>query len=140
MPSLQDKICNGLTFVGLLTVIAVGTASLWPEVSAKPSELTSPDEPMTEAMPLDTLEELPMIEERPLVEEHPKDTFATDTMLTVEPSSPDSSLHHHEEHRAEESDAPSSSSVTSPAKMIEGHGVENTTVPSKVQEEKSLME
>lgn len=140
MPSLQDKICNGLTFVGLLTVIAVGMASLWPKVAAQPSELTAPEESATDAMPLDTLEELPMIEERPIVEEQANDTFANDTLSAIEPTSPDSATHHSTEHHATEPNDPSSSSATTPAKKVEEKGDENPTPPSKAQDVESLME
>ena len=36
MQHFQDKLCNVLTFAGLVGVIVWGTVSLWPEVEATP--------------------------------------------------------------------------------------------------------
>ena len=54
MKSLQDKICDGLTLVGLLAVIGFGSASLLPE--SQPEEEAEPAATTDSiAAPVDTL-------------------------------------------------------------------------------------
>lgn len=81
MAHFQDKLCNVLTFVGLVGVIVWGTASLWPEAEATPLLQPEEEDLLTEPSPLDTLPELPMVEDQPVVQEEVmNDTVAPDTV------------------------------------------------------------
>ena len=73
MSHLQDKICNVLTFAGLVGIIVWGTVSLMPEADATP--LTA-DEASEELLP-DTLPELPLANE---VQPEAVDTLQPDTL------------------------------------------------------------
>lgn len=80
MAHFQDKLCNVLTFAGLVGVIVWGTASLWPEAEATPLLQPEEEDLFTEPSPLDTLSELPMVEDLPVVQEEVmNDTVAPDT-------------------------------------------------------------
>ena len=88
MKSLQDKICDTLTLVGLLGVIGLGSASLLPESEDHPKEVA----PIVEsgedsASPADTLEEIHTTLEVVERTEEPTDTILTDStdVLLEEP-------------------------------------------------------
>lgn len=92
MPSSQqDKICNVLTFVGLLAVIVMGVVSLIPEKGREHSVLEAAQE-SADTMPFkpDTLEEISGVEQETPVNTARVDTFVSDTLLhrgeSVEPS------------------------------------------------------
>lgn len=93
MAHFQDKLCNVLTFVGLVGVIVWGTASLWPEAEATPLLQPEEEDLLTEPSPLDTLPELPMVEDQPVVQEEVmNDTVAPDT-VALEDISCDTLVH-----------------------------------------------
>ena len=93
MAHFQDKLCNVLTFVGLVGVIVWGTASLWPEAEATPLLQPEEEDLLTEPSPLDTLPELPMVEDQPVgQEEVMNDTVAPDT-VALEDISCDTLVH-----------------------------------------------
>lgn len=86
MPSPQDKICNVLTLLGLLSVIAWGTSSLLPDTSPE----SEPEEAPTVAMPdtttvTETMEELPAVAD-PVPEVAEPDTLLPDTLTTGLPT------------------------------------------------------
>ena len=81
MAHFQDKLCNVLTFVGLVGVIVWGTASLWPEAEATPLLQPEAEELSADTLPADTLPELPLTEDLPVVQEEVmNDTVAPDTV------------------------------------------------------------
>ena len=79
MKSLQDKICDGLTLVGLLAVIGFGSASLLPESQpekeAEPAATTD-----SIAAPVDTLRDVTPVYTQEVREEVPVDTVEADTL------------------------------------------------------------
>ena len=92
MPSSQqDKICNVLTFVGLLAVIVMGVVSLIPEKGREHSVLEAAQE-SADTMPFkpDTLEEISGVEQETQVTTARVDTLVSDTLLhrgeSVDPS------------------------------------------------------
>lgn len=83
MANLQDRICNGLTLVGLLCVIGFGIASLRPEAEALPEPEPAPQVPQEASVPPDTLEEVPMVEDRPAPKPEIPDSLKPDTLKAV---------------------------------------------------------
>ena len=69
MQHFQDKLCNVLTFAGLVGVIVWGTVSLWPEAEATPLLQPEAEELSADTLPADTLPELPLTEDLPVVQE-----------------------------------------------------------------------
>lgn len=106
MKSLQDKICDALTLVGLLGVIGFGSASLLPESEDKPKEeAPTIDSTDVSAMPTDTIEEIhaaPQVVEKT---EEFSDSLLTDStdVLMEEPVDTASSVT--ESHSAKEENA-----------------------------------
>lgn len=95
MENLQQKICNVLTFLFLLGVIAGGVWSLWPEAEATPLTEPQPEEDTTELVPADTLEEVPMVEDVKEVKENRPDTLPADTIAApVHPAQPADTARH----------------------------------------------
>jgi len=93
----QDKICDMLTLLGLLAVIAVGTSSLLP---ATPAEEGAEEETVETATPQpaleETVEEVPMREDPPVAEEQTAEPVAIDTLAAVPaPVSPADTLEEH---------------------------------------------
>ena len=81
MQHFQDKLCNVLTFAGLVGVIVWGTVSLWPEAEATPLLQPEAEEPSADTLPADTLPELPLTEDLPVVQEEAlPDTLMPDTV------------------------------------------------------------
>lgn len=79
MKSLQDKICDGLTLVGLLAVIGFGSASLLPE--SQPEEEAEPAATTDSiAAPVDTLRDVTPVYTPEVREEVPADTVEADTL------------------------------------------------------------
>ena len=97
MQHFQDKLCNVLTFAGLVGVIVWGTVSLWPEA----------EEPSADTLPADTLPELPLTEDLPVVQEEVlSDSLLPDTVLAadIQPDQPadTATLQHHAASQHEE--------------------------------------
>ncbi len=103
MKSFQDKLCDVLTFIGLVAVIAGGIYSLTSEKNeaAKTPEENSvlPAEQPNDQNPvaLDTLEEIQLREDTPSVAPTKKDTLPKDSLLAEQPTTPshpeDSAVH-----------------------------------------------
>lgn len=88
MSSLQDKICNGLTLVGLLSVIGWGTASLVSgseQDAEKEAETESVEE--TEQAVQDNTISLETVEEAPMVEDPHKADHEGETTAVADSSS-----------------------------------------------------
>ena len=77
MSHLQDKICNVLTFAGLVGIIVWGTVSLMPEADATPLTADEAPEEQAEELLPDTLPELPLANE---VQPEAVDTLQSDTL------------------------------------------------------------
>ena len=123
MAHFQDKLCNVLTFVGLVGVIVWGTASLWPEAEATPLLQPEEEDLLTEPSPLDTLPELPMVEDQPVgQEEVMNDTVAPDT-VALEDISCDTLVH----------SAASHHSATSPQEEPTTQKEESETTPAEAE-------
>lgn len=123
MAHFQDKLCNVLTFVGLVGVIVWGTASLWPEAEATPLLQPGAEDLLTEPSPLDTLPELPMVEDQPVgQEEVMNDTVAPDT-VALEDISCDTLVH----------SAASHHSATSPQEEPTTQKEESETTPAEAE-------
>lgn len=123
MAHFQDKLCNVLTFVGLVGVIVWGTASLWPEAEATPLLQPEEEDLLTEPSPLDTLPELPMVEDQPVgQEEVMNDTVAPDT-VALEDISCDTLVH----------SAASHHSATSPQEEPTTQEEEPETTPAEAE-------
>lgn len=123
MAHFQDKLCNVLTFVGLVGVIVWGTASLWPEAEATPLLQPEEEDLLTEPSPLDTLPELPMVEDQPVgQEEVMNDTVAPDT-VALEDISCDTLVH----------SAASHHSATSPQEKPTTQEEEPETTPAEAK-------
>lgn len=114
MPSPQDKICNVLTFVGLLSVIAWGTSSLLPDTSPEPGPVAAPTVAMPDSGAVsETMDELPAVEDPAPAAAEP-DTLRPDTLMTdlpadeetAEPAAGDSLAHPAGHHSAPAHPAP----------------------------------
>ena len=79
MSHLQDKICNVLTFAGLVGIIVWGTVSLMPEADATPLTADEAPEEQAEELLPDTLPELPLANE---VQPEAVDTLQPDTVAS----------------------------------------------------------
>lgn len=91
MQHFQDKLCNVLTFAGLVGVIVWGTVSLWPEAEATPLLQPEAEELSADTLPADTLPELPLTEDLPVVQEEVlSDTLMPDTLpaADIQPDQP----------------------------------------------------
>ena len=100
MQHFQDKLCNVLTFAGLVGVIVWGTVSLWPEAEATPLLQPEAEELSADTLPADTLPELPLTEDLPVVQEEAQpDTLMPDTLpaADIQPDQPadTATLQHH---------------------------------------------
>ena len=107
MQHFQDKLCNVLTFAGLVGVIVWGTVSLWPEAEATPLLQPEAEEPSADTLPADTLPELPLTEDLPVVQEEAQpDTLMPDTLpaADIQPDQPadTATLQHHAASQHEE--------------------------------------
>lgn len=123
MAHFQDKLCNVLTFVGLVGVIVWGTASLWPEAEATPLLQPGAEEPSADTLPADTLPELPLTEDQPVVQEEVmNDTVAPDT-VALEDISCDTLVH----------SAASHHSATSPQEKPTTQTEEPETTPAEAE-------
>ena len=108
MQHFQDKLCNVLTFAGLVGVIVWGTVSLWPEAEATPLLQPEAEELSADTLPADTLPELPAVPEEPLPANAEPDSIGTDSLSNLmemadtaaapQPQHPQhtDSTHHHE--------------------------------------------
>ena len=107
MENLQQKICNVLTFLFLLGVIAGGVWSLWPEAEASPLTEPDPEEETPELVPADTLEEVPMVEDVKEVKETRPDSLPADTAAaTPRPALPADTARHAAPHAAPHATVP----------------------------------
>ena len=91
MQHFQDKLCNVLTFAGLVGVIVWGTVSLWPEAEATPLLQPEAEELSADTLPADTLPELPLTDDLPVVQEEVlSDTLMPDTLpaADIQPDQP----------------------------------------------------
>ena len=91
MQHFQDKLCNVLTFAGLVGVIVWGTVSLWPEAEATPLLQPEAEELSADTLPADTLPELPLTEDLPVVQEEVlSDSLLPDTLpaADIQPDQP----------------------------------------------------
>ena len=88
MSHLQDKICNVLTFAGLVGIIVWGTVSLMPEADATPLTADEAPEEQAEELP-DTLPDLPLANE---VQPAAVDTLQPDTLQPDTVASPADSM------------------------------------------------
>ena len=108
MKSLQDKVCDALTLVGLLAVIGLGSASLLPESPEpeKAEEAATADS--TLLAPTDTLTEVPTPVEPVRQEEAKADTLATDSLELPqeEPADTSAAAHAAKQHQEAESGQP----------------------------------
>ncbi len=107
MQHFQDKLCNVLTFAGLVGVIVWGTVSLWPEAEATPLLQPEAEEPSADTLPADTLPELPLTDDLPVVQEEAlPDTLMPDTVpaADIQPDVPadTATLQHHAASQHEE--------------------------------------
>ncbi len=116
MKSPQDKICDALTLVGLLCVIAFGSWSLLPESEVRIVQPAQEEAPLDDALPADTIAE---VSTRPEVA-HPaeefadsligdtlaiEDTFEADTVAVAHGSEQENALPtHHEDSSTTESE------------------------------------
>ena len=81
MRTLQDKICDVLTFVGLLCVIGFGSSSLIPESEPKAKTEIAPTETEdNSALEVDTLEEVVTPQEVKVYQEEGIDSLTSDTV------------------------------------------------------------
>ncbi|MCI7274581.1 hypothetical protein MR642_09880 [bacterium] len=107
MQHFQDKLCNVLTFAGLVGVIVWGTVSLWPEAEATPLLQPEAEELSADTLPADTLPELPLTEDLPVVQEEVlSDSLLPDTLpaADIQPDQPadTATLQHHAASQHEE--------------------------------------
>lgn len=114
MKSPQDKICDALTLIGLLCVIAFGSWSLLPETEARMVQPAQEETPLDEPLPADTIEEVntPYETTRPVEESVDsligdtlaiEDTFETDSLATPHGSEHENT---HPEHHEDASATP----------------------------------
>ena len=85
MENLQRNICNALTFLFLVGVVAAGAVSLWPEAQPAPLTGPEPEDELTEPVPADTLDEVPMVEDVKEVKETRPDSLPADTARHAAP-------------------------------------------------------
>lgn len=137
MKSPQDKLCDALTLVGLLCVIAFGSWSLLPEADEAPllqQEVEiAPDEPL----PADTLEEVNVPKEAPATVEETADSLSADTLATEELFETDSAaVSHGSPHATTE---PALHESASPQHGTEPHSVapEEKAAQKKAEEEQT---
>ena len=113
MENLQRNICNALTFLFLVGVVAAGAVSLWPEAQPAPLTGPEPEEELAEPVPADTLDEVPMVED---VKETRPDSLPADTAAaTLRPALPADTARHAAPHAAPHATVPH----TAPAEPAE---------------------
>ena len=85
MENLQRNICNALTFLFLVGVVAAGAVSLWPEAQPAPLTEPEPEEEPAGPVPADTLDEVPMVEDVKEPEGVRPDSLPADTARHAAP-------------------------------------------------------
>ena len=124
MENLQRNICNALTFLFLVGVVAAGAVSLWPEAQPAPLTGPEPEEELAEPVPADTLDEVPMVEDVKEVKETCPDSLPADTAAaTPRPALPADTARHAAPHAAPHATVPHTVPAT-PAETKPAPGLE----------------
>ena len=116
MENLQRNICNALTFLFLVGVVAAGAVSLWPEAQPAPLTEPEPEEEPAGPVPADTLDEVPMVEDVKEPEGVRPDSLPADTAAaSPRPALPADTARHAAPHAAPHATVPH----TAPAEPAE---------------------
>lgn len=107
MENLQRNICNALTFLFLVGVVAAGAVSLWPEAQPAPLTEPEPEEEPAGPVPADTLDEVPMVEDVKEPEDARPDSLPADTAAaSPRPALPADTARHAAPHAAPHATVP----------------------------------